>query len=41
MIQIMTVFPEGLYVSGDWYLESDEDALASGFISPYAMSETS
>ena len=30
---------EGLYVSGDWYLESDEDALASGFISPYAMSE--
>ena len=28
---------EGLYVSGDWYLESDE-ALA-WFISPYAMSE--
>ncbi len=24
---------EGLYVSGDWYLESDE------IISPYAMSE--
>ena len=30
---------EGLYVSGDWYQETEKDALANGFISPYAMSE--
>lgn len=30
---------EGLYVSGDWYLQSGSDALKKGFISNYAMSE--
>lgn len=30
---------EGKYVSGDWYMKSDTQALTSGFITPYAMSE--
>lgn len=30
---------EGKYVSGDWYLQSENTALQSGFITPYAMSE--
>lgn len=30
---------EGKYVSGDWYLETDQHALHSGFVSAYAMSE--
>lgn len=30
---------EGKYVSGDWYLMSDDYALKNGFISAYAMSE--
>jgi len=30
---------EGKYVSGDWYLETDENALRNGFVSAYAMSE--
>lgn len=30
---------EGKYVSGDWYNISDAEALSSGFITPYAMSE--
>lgn len=30
---------QGKYVSGDWYTFSDTDALTSGFITPYAMSE--
>jgi len=30
---------EGRYVSGDWYLETDQHALQTGFVSAYAMSE--
>ncbi len=30
---------EGKYVSGDWYLETEQHALQSGFVSAYAMSE--
>ena len=30
---------EGLYVSGDWYLQSDKDVLPLGFITPYASSQ--
>lgn len=30
---------EGKYVSGDWYLMTDDYALQNGFISAYAMSE--
>ncbi len=30
---------ESGYVSGDWYLQDDQTALTSGFITPYAMNE--
>lgn len=30
---------ESAYISGDWYLKSDKEALTAGFITPYSMSE--